>query len=76
MLVTRTVDRLDLPGAGQRSAVLGQPIAVDSFHTAFGSFACLHAVERVPPPAAQAAGGSARILFWNAERLKDRKSVV
>ncbi len=70
MLVTRTVDRLDPPSAGARAAILRQPIAPQSFQAAFGDFACLHAVEYVSPPAARTVGDSARILFWNAERLK------
>lgn len=70
MLVTRTVDRLDLPSAGARAAILRQPVVAEGFHAAFGDFACLHAVEHGPPPAARAIGDSARILFWNAERLK------
>ncbi|HMR31434.1 MAG TPA: endonuclease/exonuclease/phosphatase family protein [Geminicoccaceae bacterium] len=70
MLVTRTVPQLDLPAAEARAAVLGRPVTAESFHAAFAGFACLHAVECVPPPAARGAGDSARIVFWNAERLK------
>lgn len=70
MLVTRTVPQLDLPAGHARAGVLRQPVTVESFRTAFAGFACLHAVEAAPPPAPRAAGDSARILFWNAERLK------
>lgn len=70
MLVTRTVPQLDLPAAEVRAAVLGRPVTAESFRAAFAGFACLHAVEWVPPGMPRRVGDSARIVFWNAERLK------
>jgi endonuclease/exonuclease/phosphatase family metal-dependent hydrolase len=70
MLVTRCVERLAAPSARQRDAALTAPIGADSFARAFAGFACLHAVELVQPQAPAPSMATARVVFWNAERLK------
>ena len=68
--MTTIVDRLELPGQADREAVNAGPVALEGFHGAFRSFRCLDQIELAPPTAANAAPESARIVFWNAERLK------
>jgi endonuclease/exonuclease/phosphatase family metal-dependent hydrolase len=68
--LTTIVGRLDPPGLAEREAVNSGPVALDAFERAFRSFRCLDQIELAPPPAAKAAPESARIVFWNAERLK------
>jgi len=70
MLVTRVVPELALPSAEARSAVLAAPVRHDGFAEAFAGFECLHTVEVMPPPVLASGRESARIVFWNAERLK------
>ena len=70
MLVTRTVDRIQAPTSAERDAVLAAPIRADSFEAAFAAWPCLHAIEVAESPASVAAVASARVVFWNAERLK------
>ncbi len=68
--MTTIVSQLDPPSLAEREAVNAGPTAPEVFHTAFSSFRCLDEIELAPPPAAKAAPESARIVFWNAERLK------
>jgi endonuclease/exonuclease/phosphatase family metal-dependent hydrolase len=69
--LTRIVDRLDLPSQAERDVVKAGPVALDAFQSAFKSFRCLDQIELRPPPAPpKSAPESARIVFWNAERLK------
>lgn len=69
--MTTIVDRLDLPALEKRDAIKRGPITLDEFHSSFLALRCLDQIERTPPPAPpEAAPESARILFWNAERLK------
>ncbi|MFO1035825.1 MAG: endonuclease/exonuclease/phosphatase family protein [Geminicoccaceae bacterium] len=70
MLVTRCVERIDLPSPAQREAVLREPVTETSFRRAFDEFESLHAVEVMASPAAADRLDTARIVFWNAERLK------
>lgn len=70
MLVTEAVSRLEQPSGDTRVAVRQGPVDLGSFEGAFADFSCLHAVEAVPPPAVAGPRRSARIVFWNAERLK------
>lgn len=70
MLVTRTVDQIPPPISAERDTVLAAPIRTDSFEAAFAAWPCLHVIEIVEPPATAAAVESARVVFWNAERLK------
>jgi endonuclease/exonuclease/phosphatase family metal-dependent hydrolase len=68
--LTTIVPRLDPPGQAERDAINAGPTALEAFHTAFRSFRCLDQIELVAPPHPKPAPESARILFWNAERLK------
>jgi endonuclease/exonuclease/phosphatase family metal-dependent hydrolase len=69
--VTSIVAALDVPPAGFREALNAGPASPDAFETAFAKMACLDQIELQPPPAPPAAPlQSARIIFWNAERLK------
>jgi endonuclease/exonuclease/phosphatase family metal-dependent hydrolase len=70
MLVTRIVDRTRAPAPDERQAAIDAPLAMDSFHSAFATFATLHEVEACQPPNPVTARNPARIAFWNAERLK------
>jgi endonuclease/exonuclease/phosphatase family metal-dependent hydrolase len=68
--LTTIVPRLDPPGHAERDAINAGPTALEAFQTAFRSFRCLDQIEVAPPPAPKPAPKSARIVFWNAERLK------
>lgn len=68
--MTRIVDRLDPPSAARRDALADGPVAIEAFRAAFSEFGCLDQIEEVPPPRPTPPLHSARILFWNAERLK------
>ncbi len=70
MLVTKTTDRLALPTAEERQAIIDAPIEENSFRRAFDASSSLHVIEARPPAVAREAGRRARIAFWNAERLK------
>jgi endonuclease/exonuclease/phosphatase family metal-dependent hydrolase len=70
VLVTRIVDRIEGPSLAWRQAVDAGPVTPEAFAAAFADAGVLHVVEQVPPPQPEAAGGSLRIAFWNAERLK------
>lgn len=71
MLVTATVDRLAPPGAEALARVVGEPIHPAGFRAAFDRWSCLHTIEVVPALAESSPMRSgARIVFWNAERLK------
>lgn len=72
MLVTRTTDRLVLPTLSERQAILEGPVTHAAFERAFASAAVLHEIEIRGPIRPLQAGASARIAFWNAERLKYR----
>jgi endonuclease/exonuclease/phosphatase family metal-dependent hydrolase len=69
-LATRTVARIDWPGADERRAILAGPVSQAAFGAAFAGMAPLHAVECVPPARPAPAKDRLRIAFWNAERLK------
>ncbi len=69
--MTSLVDRLDLPTVAARVALRNGPTDLAAFQSAFASFACLDQIEQAAPPAPPLpAPERARILFWNAERLK------
>jgi endonuclease/exonuclease/phosphatase family metal-dependent hydrolase len=69
--VTAIVERIVPPTAAIRDAIGSGPAELDAFHTAFSDMKCLDQIEQVAPPApAPSAPASARIVFWNAERLK------
>ncbi|MCP8936894.1 hypothetical protein NK718_00050 [Alsobacter sp. SYSU M60028] len=68
--VTLTSPRLDAPSLAERQAILGLPLTLKSFDSAFEAVGALHQVEVSPPPSAAPAGSRSRIVYWNAERLK------
>ncbi len=69
--MTIIVSSLTLPSAEVRDALNAGPKSLDAFHAAFAGMACLDQIEQRPPPSPHTAPiDSARILFWNAERLK------
>ena len=69
--MTTIVSNLSLPPLGLRDALNAGPKSLDAFHAAFAGMTCLDQIEQRPPPTSHAAPiNSARILFWNAERLK------
>lgn len=70
MIVTRTVQNLAAPAAAARQAILYAPVEASSFETAFATLEALHAVELREPPQPVTLGPAARVVFWNAERLK------
>jgi endonuclease/exonuclease/phosphatase family metal-dependent hydrolase len=70
VLVTRAVPRLTAPSQEARAALLGGPVTQESFRSGFAGQDSLHAIEVGPPPTPAQAGDTARIVFWNAERLK------
>ena len=70
MLVTRTIDRIAAPSLAERTAVLSAPLEAGSFETAFVGIDCLHAIEVVEPASVAPTVATARVVFWNAERLK------
>ena len=69
-LVTATVERLDLPSLNARQAILDAAITPESFARAFADQSVLHAVEVRHPAIPARPGREARVVFWNAERLK------
>jgi endonuclease/exonuclease/phosphatase family metal-dependent hydrolase len=69
--VTTIVNRLDMPPAEMREAINRGSTAIEVFRTAFAEMKCLDQIEQVPPAVPVTAPlKSARIVFWNAERLK------
>ena len=69
-LVTAIVERLELPSLGARQAIIDAPITPEAFDRAFAEQAVLHVVEQRQPASPARPGREARIVFWNAERLK------
>lgn len=70
-LVTHSLDRVPPPGPDELGRVGEEPIEPMGFRAAFDRWRCLHAIEAVPAPGEPPpAPPSARIVFWNAERLK------
>jgi endonuclease/exonuclease/phosphatase family metal-dependent hydrolase len=70
MLVTATIERLAVPSSDERQAILDGPVTPQAFAAAFDRLDALHAIEKRAPPRATTARDAARIVFWNAERLK------
>lgn len=69
--MTAIVSGLDLPPADLRDALNAGPTSPAAFDATFAGMACLDQIEQRQPPSFDAAPiESARILFWNAERLK------
>jgi endonuclease/exonuclease/phosphatase family metal-dependent hydrolase len=70
VIVTRTVERLEPASFEVRQAILHQPRENSAFQTAFAAMPALHAIEVREPRQPASIGATARIAFWNAERLK------
>ncbi|HET7715485.1 MAG TPA: endonuclease/exonuclease/phosphatase family protein [Bauldia sp.] len=69
--MTAIVSSLEVPPIGIRDALNAGPTSPDAFRAAFECMTCLDQIEQRPPPSPPAAPlDSARVLFWNAERLK------
>ncbi|MGP1395509.1 MAG: endonuclease/exonuclease/phosphatase family protein [Inquilinaceae bacterium] len=70
-LVTATVARLPVIDAAARAAIAAGPDGGAEHARQVAACRALHAVEVVPPPrAVPPLSHRARIVFWNAERLK------
>ena len=70
LVYDRVVPAVHRPSRARRAAVLERPATLEEHRGAFAEFACLREIEVRPPPAPAAAPDRARIVFWNAERLK------
>src|SRR5262245_54201186 len=71
MLVTSTVGRVVPPSADELKRVIEEPIEPKGFRAALDRWRCLHAIEASAAPVeASPVPSSARVVFWNAERLK------
>lgn len=70
MLVTRTTGRITQPTLAERQAIIDGPVTPQAFRRAFDAAACLQEVEVRAPARPASIGATARIAFWNAERLK------
>ena len=70
--MTTVVDRIFPPSGSVRDAIGNGPTELDAFRAAFTEMKCLDQIEQVAPPAAANLPPleAARIVFWNAERLK------
>lgn len=69
--MTIIVESIAPPSAAIRDAIGNGPTELDAFHAAFLEMKCLDQIEQTPPPApGPSLLASARIVFWNAERLK------
>jgi endonuclease/exonuclease/phosphatase family metal-dependent hydrolase len=75
--VIEIVQSLAVPSAQWREAINKGPTDLAAFHAAFGAARCLHQIEQVQPAAPPATPlRSARVVFWNAERLKYLKPSI
>jgi endonuclease/exonuclease/phosphatase family metal-dependent hydrolase len=70
VLVTRIVDDLEPPSLRERQAVLNGPVTQAAFLAALARMPALRAIEAREPPRQAPPFRQARIVFWNAERLK------
>jgi endonuclease/exonuclease/phosphatase family metal-dependent hydrolase len=70
VIVTRTVDRLEPLSPKVRSELLARPPEHATFRAALAHISALHAIAVHSPPCPATTGDTARIVFWNAERLK------
>ncbi len=69
--MTAIVERIMPPSAAMRDAIGSGPAELEAFHAAFSDMKCLDEIEQAMPPAPSSPLlASARIVFWNAERLK------
>ncbi len=71
------VQKLAIPPAESREAINKGPTDLAAFRAAFAAARCLHQIEQVQPPAPPGTPlESARVVFWNAERLKYLKPSI
>ena len=69
--MTAIVERIVPPPAAMRDAIGSGPTEPNAFHAAFSEMQCLDQIEQAMPPApGPPLLAAARIVFWNAERLK------
>ncbi len=69
--MTTVVDKIEPPSAQMRDALNQGPTTSDAFREAFTAMPSLDQIELVsPPPRELPPLDSARVVFWNAERLK------
>ncbi|MCR4281784.1 MAG: endonuclease/exonuclease/phosphatase family protein [Bauldia sp.] len=69
--MTTFVGRIVPPSAEIRDALNAGPTAPEAFRAAFAEMKCLEQIEQVAPPTNDMPPiDKARIVFWNAERLK------
>jgi endonuclease/exonuclease/phosphatase family metal-dependent hydrolase len=69
--VTAIVGRIEPPSTSVRDAINAGPRAAEAFRAAFAGMSCLEQIEQVASPARDPPPiEAARIVFWNAERLK------
>ena len=69
--MTSIVEKIVPPSAAIRDAIGSGPAELAAFHAAFSEMKCLDQIEQAMPPAPDPPLlSSARIVFWNAERLK------
>lgn len=70
-LITRAVPAIEAPDPAQREAVHAGPVTEAAYRAALRDLECLHVIEVAPPARPlPPPDRSARIAFWNAERLK------
>lgn len=75
--MSTVVDRIVPPSGSVRDAIGNGPTEIDAFRNAFSEMKCLDQIEQVAPPAAEPPPiETARIIFWNAERLKYLKPSI
>jgi endonuclease/exonuclease/phosphatase family metal-dependent hydrolase len=70
VFVTRVESRLPPTPPALRRSILDAPVEEGAFHEAFLGLDVLHMIEAEEPQRPAAARDEARIVFWNAERLK------
>jgi endonuclease/exonuclease/phosphatase family metal-dependent hydrolase len=69
--VTTIVERMVPPALEMRNAISNGPTDPESFGAIFAAMPCLEQIERVEPAVRNPHPiGAARVVFWNAERLK------
>ena len=69
--MTSIVEKIVPPAVAIREAIGSGPTELKAFHAAFSDMRCLDHIEQAMPPAPKPPLlASARIVFWNAERLK------
>ena len=69
--MTAIVERIEPPSTLLRDGLNAGPTTLEAFRAAFSGISCLEEIEQVVPPAGDPPPiETARVVFWNAERLK------